>query len=300
MKKFFTALLASMLLVSIAEAGEIETIGHGIDSDSAVRNALRAAIEQELGAIVDSRTLTQNHQLIELEIKTASSGFVESYEVLSQQIVNGIYEAVVRANVRSEKLRAAVMSKLQKKHLVETTMDDPRIKVLAVDPNGNELLDVENEFIAALQSQGFSRMIINTDDADYIANILVDGSKVAARLLGANSGEVIYSQTFGINRRLFTDTRQWALKNVARLLATAALEHAAQIEQHVKILIEAARIDRNALASRLKTFDGVNNVFVRNLNELDVNFDGTASDLATLLERDGFVIRELSSELIKI
>lgn len=302
MKKFFSAMLISAMIFSTAEAGEVETLGRGVDEHSAVRNALREAIEQELGLIVDTKTRTKNYQLIEKEIHTESSGFIESYEIISERQINGIFEVLVRANVQSDRLRSAITSRLQKKALIEATMGDPRILVRAVDETGRELFDVENEFIAAFQSQGFGRLLdsAKSERADFIAQVVMSDTSISARLVGVNGGEIICTENFEIKTRMFTDTRQWALKNAARYLAQAALEHAAQLEQHVTLVLTTPRIDRNGLIEMLKAFDGVNDVFVRSLNELDVNYDGTAAELAKLLERDGVVIRELGSESIKI
>ena len=299
MKKFLTALIISTMLATSAQAGTVETSGRGIDQQSAIRAALRQAIEQEIGAVVDSQTRIKNHQLIEEEIRLKSAGFIEGYEIISMHQSNGIFEATVRANVRSEQLRAELMTLLEKKSIVETAMDDPRIKVIAVDERGNQLFDVETEFMKALKNQGFSRMISDADDADYIARIVIDDRTISARLIGSTSGEIICVETFEIRQRMFTDTRHWAIKNAAQRLAKAALEHAAQLEQHIVISIEST-VDPNQLLERLKSIVGVSGVFRRSLNEFDVNFDGTASALSAALEREGFIIRELSSTMIKI
>ena len=192
------------------------------------------------------------------------------------------------------------MTLLEKKSIVETAMDDPRIKITAVDERGKRLIDVEDEFMKALKNQGFSRMISDADDADYIARVLVGDKTISARLIGAASGEIICVETFEIQQRLFTDTRQWAINNAAQRLAKAALNHAAQLEQHITVLIESPSIDPNTFVKRLKAIAGVSGVFRRSLNEFDVNFDGTASSLSEALEREGFAIHELSSTVIKI
>ena len=72
MKKLFAALILFMT-VTTAEAGTVETVGSGIDQQSAIRSALRQAIELELGLFVDSRTRIKNHQLIENEITRSST-----------------------------------------------------------------------------------------------------------------------------------------------------------------------------------------------------------------------------------
>lgn len=300
MKKFLTALLLSTMLATSAHAGVVETSGRGIDQQSAVRAALRQAIEQEIGAVVDSQTRIKNHQLIEEEIRLKSAGFIEGYEIISTRQINGIFEVNVRTNVRSKELRAELMTLLEKKSIVETAMDDPRIKIIAVDEHDNQLFDVENEFMKAMQNQGFSRMISDADDADYIARIVVNDKTISARLIGAASGEIICVETFEVRQRMFTDTRQWAINNAAQRLAKAALERAAQLEQHITVEIETPSIDPTTFINRLKAIEGVSGVFRRSLNEFDVNFDGTASSLAEALEREGFAIRELSSTVIKI
>ena len=299
MKIFLTALIF-FLTISTVEAGMIETIGRGIDQPSAIRAALRQAIEHEIGLFVDSRSRIQNHQLINEEITTNSAGFIEGYEIISERQVNGVFEVKVKANVRSEKLRADLMTRLQKKSIVETNMNDPRIKVRAIDANGNQLIDVENKFIKALRAQGFNRLIIDADRADYIADITVNDAAIAARLVSATTGEIICAETFDNKKRMFTDMRDWSIKNAARILANAALEHAAQLEQHITLIIVTPTVAVEPLMARLKNISGVNDVFRRSLNEFDINFDGTATVFAEELKRAGLSILELSASTIKI
>lgn len=299
--KFLAGLLAMvMMLASTASAGTVETTGRGIDRQSAIRAALRQAIEMELGAVVESRSRVKNYQLIEQEIALNSSGFVEHYEIISEGQLNGMFEVKVRADVQSEKLRAELMSRLQKKSLIETTMNDPRIKVRAVDAGGFELIAVENEFIKALRAQGFNYFVEEIDNADYLADIRVSDEAIAARLISAVDGKIICAESFDKRKRMFTDTDRWAINNAARVLARAALENAAQIEQHITLTVVSQSIDLNALVERLKGMSGVNDVFRRSLIEFDINFDGTADDLARALERDGMIVRELSASTIKI
>lgn len=297
MKKFFSIglMLASMLMSSTVDAGSIEAFGRGIDQASAIRSALRAAIEEEIGVLVDSKTIVKNHQTIENEIVLKSSGFIEGYEILSSRMLNGVYEVRLLANVRSDQIRSTLMSALEKKTLVETTMNNPRLKVIAQDDRGNELIEVENEFIAALKSQGFERLIDSEDRADYVVQIMIKDTTAGARIVDAGGG-IIYAQTFDLRRRMFSDTRTWAIKNAARILANAALEHAAKLEQFITIIYSDPDLD----LSRIRSIDGVNGVFRRTLTEVDVTYDGSASDLASALERAGFSILELNAAIIKI
>ena len=349
-KNILTMLLTALILTtaSISYAGEIVMIGEGSTKESAIHNAMRLAIEKEIGVIIDNRTFTENHQLIEDDIILKSSGFVESYEVLKETQLNGIFEVEIKANVRSEELRTHLMSILQKRKIVDTNMGDPRIAVIAFDEIGNEYAEVENEIISGLQRQGFSRLIdlsqldstlkmrlrnstedsalrnslINQFHVDYVVVVQVKTSQsrikstatLATRMFGVNTGEIIYAGSFIGNSRMFTNNTiegaiQNASKRAAQAISTAALKKAAQVEQHITIIVTKNTLAKfggnlQKLNERIKNLYGVNNVFTRNLNngvaELDVNFDGTTYELTLELNRTGFTVIEMDSEYIKI
>lgn len=96
------------------EGDTIEVISTGIgqDSDRALRNALRAAIEQAVGTMVDSETLAQNDEVINDQILSYSAGFVESHKVISEpRTRDGLVIIKIQAQVKrtqlTEKLQAA-------------------------------------------------------------------------------------------------------------------------------------------------------------------------------------------------
>ena len=160
MKKFILMILL-LMIPSMAFAGEVVTSGQGATLEAAVHNAMRAAIEYEVGTLVESKTWTQNHQTIVDDIMVTSAGFIEGYEILRQSQKNGIFEVEVKSNVNKDKLQSSVMTALQKKAVVETNMNDPRIAVVAFDNDGIEYAEVENEIISGLKNQGFNRLIEN-------------------------------------------------------------------------------------------------------------------------------------------
>ena len=350
MKKIISALFTVLVIFitsSLSYAGEVIMTGQGSTVESAIHNAMRLAIEKETGAIVDSQTYTKNHQLIEDNILLKSRGFIESYEIIRQTQHNGIIEVEIKANVRHEELKTSLMSILQKKSLVETNMNDPRIAVIAFDDLGNEYADVENEIINGLQNQGFSRLIdmkqldsslkmrlnntaedsslrqalTNQFHIDYVVVVNVktsQGRRVAAtlatRMIGVNTGEIIYAGSFTGNSRMFTNNTidgaiQNASKRAAQAISNAALNKAAQLEQHITIIVTKNTINNfggsvKKINERLKNIRGVSRLFMRSLNngnaQLDINFDGTAAEFATELNRQGFNVIEINSEYIKI
>ena len=96
------------------EKGLIEVIATGIgkDSDSALKNALRAAIEQAVGTLVDSETLANNDEVVNDQILSYSAGFVESHKVVGEpKKADGLVTIKIAAQVRRtnlvEKLKAA-------------------------------------------------------------------------------------------------------------------------------------------------------------------------------------------------
>lgn len=350
MKKFVLTLIMILTMTitsTLGYAGEVIMIGQGVTRESAIHNAMRLAIEKELGAIIDSKTYTQNHQVIEDEIILKSSGFVDSYEIIREAQVNGIFEIEIKANVRSEELRTSAMNTLQKRKIVDMNMNDPRIAVIAFDEVGNEYSEVENEIISGLQRQGFNRLIdlrqlnssmkmrlrnasedialrralTNQFHVDYVVVVQVKTSQgrrssatLAARMIGVNTGEVIYAGSFVGNSKMFTNNTvegaiQNASKRAAQAISNAALHRAAQVEQHITIIVTKNTLDKYGrniviLNARIKDINGVNNVFTRSVNngvaEIDVNFDGTTPELALELNRIGITIIEMNSEYIKI
>ena len=151
-------LLLWMMAVLVC-ASPVTVTGQGSTERNALHDAMRQAIEQQIGVLIDSRTYVENYQVINDRIYTQSAGYIESYEVLQSGSANGLWQVTITAQVRSEALRTDLMSKLQKKALIGANMQDPRIGVLAVDSEGMEYDGLENEIISGLQNQGFSRLV---------------------------------------------------------------------------------------------------------------------------------------------
>lgn len=84
---------------------EVVATGIGKDSDGALRNALRSAIEQAVGTLVDSETLAKNDEVVSDQILSYSSGFVESHKVIGEpKSVDGLVTIKIQAHVRRTKL----------------------------------------------------------------------------------------------------------------------------------------------------------------------------------------------------
>jgi len=324
MRRILLIITLITMLTSTALAGEVQVTGSGSTEQNAIHQAMREAIEREAGTFIDARTLVENHMLISNEIYTNSSGYIQNYEVIRSWQENGLYNVEIKANVQTEKLKTALMSKLQKRMLIERNMNDPRIGIICLDESGIEYSEVSSEIAAGLRQQGFTRVVRGkASGLDYLVECRLRMEQIgddtiatlAVNMRGMNTGEIIYSDSFtsGGGREFTTLDRSWAIKSVAlraaQGLSRAALTQAAQVEQHVKIIASQETISRfgrgiSAFSSKLKEIRGVRGVFMRSMNsesmEVDVNFDGTTPELAEELERAGITIIEFNSEYIRI
>lgn len=273
MKKFLTIFIFALMLFSTCFAKSVQVTGRGPTESRAIHDAMRSAVEQELGAFIDSKTLVKNHQVISDEINANSDGFISGYEIISKGVENGIFFVTIRAEVNSSAVQTRLMSRLQKKSLIDINADSPRIAVLAYDSAGREYSEVENEILSALQQQGFTRTVdlnqinrtvknrmvsaendpalrktlANDFHVDYLVLCEVKisgkyGANLSSRLISVNSGKIIYAGNTAGNAGMFTANAQGeAIKMAARRagyeISQAALNSAAEIEQHIILLI---------------------------------------------------------------
>ena len=116
-RSFASSLAAAALLaVPVAQGAEqlvdVVATGYGMTVREATKAALRSAVEQVVGTMVDATTLVENDKLIEDEILTYSAGMIASSKAIGEpkKSADGIYTVKVKASVKKsqlqEKLRA--------------------------------------------------------------------------------------------------------------------------------------------------------------------------------------------------
>lgn len=312
MKKFFAALsLFALMNFSTCAAESIQVVGRGNTERMAIHDALRTAIEQKFGATVHAKTVVNNYALVLDKNSVDSAGIVSSWEILSRRVENGIFVVTIRAEL-DDKISAR-LTELDKKALVDFHAENPRVAVVAVDSSGRRYPEVETEIIYALKRQGFTRTV-DANHADFLVAAEVKNFSgefgIAARLVALKTGEIIFAGTASSGRDFLSDgdILKLAGSRIAHELSNAALKSAAQIERHVTLMITPQTFEQlggtlTAVRSRIKNISGVNDAFVRRLSaglELDVDFDGTASDFAQLLETCAVKILELGAGYVKI
>ena len=190
MKKFFLILALIMLMNFSAAAQTVTVDGVGRDRNEAVANAERLAVEQVVGAYVDSQTLVENALLQLDEIYTHAQGYVSGVKILSEgQAANGLYKVTASMNVASEP-NSALISQL------ETVMrlNDPRITVIMLKDDAaagthDEL--AETALNDKLLTLSFSHVV----DADIVANL--ENARLLERLYNGERGLVGVGSSLG-------------------------------------------------------------------------------------------------------
>lgn len=125
-KKRMLGLLAGCLLfANTVLAQEVTVDGVGIDKDSAVRDAMRNAVENVVGTFIDSRTLVDKSVVALDEVYAKSQGFVKNITVLQENELGGEYRVTARIDVDTNP-NAQLMNKLNMIML----LNDPRIAVV--------------------------------------------------------------------------------------------------------------------------------------------------------------------------
>lgn len=97
-------------IISVARAEDtpelvtVEVEGFGTTPDDARKNALRAALQEAVGTLVDETTAVANDKLISNSILTYSDGLIERVETLQEPTqdrnMGGIYRCKIRAVVK--------------------------------------------------------------------------------------------------------------------------------------------------------------------------------------------------------
>ena len=99
MKKIIIVAFVCLLLSVSVLAKEVVSMGYGNTAKLAEADALRNAVENVMGMVVDSTTITEKHQLIEDNVLTHSRGYITDYEVLFKNKIKDGWQVQVRAGV---------------------------------------------------------------------------------------------------------------------------------------------------------------------------------------------------------
>ena len=196
MKRAFTiGMLAAFLLFAGAAGAEekvVTTEGMSTLSRSdAIRQAMRAAVEEGVGVFVKSETEVQNFALVKDRVFSHSEGYVRGYDLLVDRKAGDTFEVKIRARVSLDMIKDDLIAM---KVLLEA-MQRPKLLVLieedykSMDHLGMGI--AATEMSSLLRAKGFElvdqaqlQRVLAKDQARQA----LAGNDGAAAALGANFG----------------------------------------------------------------------------------------------------------------
>ena len=161
MKKIITTLLMTLFLyssVAMADPAEITCVGYGVSESAAIHDALRSALEQHVGILINSKTIVQNMAVVKSMIYSHVEGYILGYDVLKRSSSPEGYKVTVNAKI-SNKLDLDLMKASDKTAVIDLGFQDARIGIIVMEQNNHEGYGAENIIANGLQKAGFSRII---------------------------------------------------------------------------------------------------------------------------------------------
>ena len=98
----------------------------------AIEEALRKAVEQELGLLINSETMVKNYRTLEDKIFSKSQGYVLKYSILSEHTLGNRFRVTVQAVVSMESIRDDLMAF----GILKQQMHNPRLMIVVGTRNG--------------------------------------------------------------------------------------------------------------------------------------------------------------------
>ena len=157
--------------------------------DDAVADALRTAVETTVGMLISSETLVKNFQTVDDRIYSHSTGYVASYNIISESHDQYTYKVKVKAVVKLGKIKddlAAIGLLLSRKQ-------KPRIMVLIQEKNmGNEMFGfdmnvAETEVMEKFMAKGFT----------FVDKKVIADKVSREKMLAATSGDIDMAKAIG-------------------------------------------------------------------------------------------------------
>ena len=188
-KIFYLVMILTLLFCQVAWAKDVIVDGYGPSRDDAIRDALRLAVEQAVGTLVDSQTVSNNNQIITDEIYTKSQGFVRDYHIIKEHNTGGTYTISANVSVDVEP-NSALYTKLTKLKLIEVALRDPRIAVIIPEFYQSSALPSSSSgasVIEHLRNAGFKHVIdarqLRNIEHNQIVRAILDNDYESAKVL---------------------------------------------------------------------------------------------------------------------
>ncbi len=171
-KLLFGMVLGLLTALPVASAQQVTATGYGTTAAEAENDALRAAVENVVGTLLDAQTIVDKNAVLQDEIYTSSRGFIRHYDVLgTQQTAAGAWSVTVAADVASEP-DSRLMDALTRERLIAVNMRNAKIAVIlkeCVAGKNNASSSGESAVVNSFLQAGFQN-IIDVSEARRLYN----------------------------------------------------------------------------------------------------------------------------------
>lgn len=220
-----------------------------ISRDKAIEDALRNAVEQATGSLIENETLVENYQLLSDKIYSQSRGYVQTYEVLNEKVDQGLYRVTIQATVASGELK----NDLRALNVLMRQVRKPRVMVLfeeTMSEGVNSGRLAEDAVSKVLLDNGFKLVDANTVRRnlghDKVRGLLAGDGRVAAVISDKYGAEMLL---LGTAQAVTNQVTIGDIKiNSNQAVISAKLVRADTGEVKVSVTRQAAKPHVNSLA----------------------------------------------------
>lgn len=114
----------------------------GSARNQALRNALRDAVKQGVGVLLDSNTIVKNWTVIQDEVYSSARGFVKNYKVLKDKKIDDTWHIEIEAEVATGQIR----DKLGELRILHKKMGNKRLMII-YNPGSPEALPPDHSAV---------------------------------------------------------------------------------------------------------------------------------------------------------
>jgi hypothetical protein len=158
-----------------------------IAREKAIDDALRRAVEQAVGTLISSDTMTNNFQVVHDKILAQTSGYVKNYQIVKEERVGQEFRVTVMAEVGRENLQRT----LEALGLIQVLKEKPKVMVIIEEQVGGlfgttewrNVGQAESTIVDRLMAAGFSVVdpaMVRTNTSREKAILLLEGDEKAA------------------------------------------------------------------------------------------------------------------------
>lgn len=177
--------------------------------NDAINDALKKAVAQATGMLISSETVAQDYALLNNNIYTHASEYVQDYKVMDEKLDNNVYNITLQVSVNIKQLK----KKLDSLNLVSSSKEEPIAAVIILEQNvGEERL--ESAIFYAPLSPFNNYIISGVHLLNEVGSMSIAENEMVKKLL-ANGVDVVDEEVLMKKIKLSTGYKFQSLDNTS-------------------------------------------------------------------------------------